>query len=92
MSIFFSEQFFSCNSMLRYAPPAGRSPSVRAGNHVVASVNRFLDYRLNETTCVEAEGNARLIAMCPTMFEYIKKQAGHDLEAQKIVSLIFLGE
>jgi hypothetical protein len=71
---------------------AGRSPSVRAGNHVVASVNRFLDYRLNETTCVEAEGNARLIAMCPTMFEYIKKQADHDLEAQKIVSLIFPGE
>jgi len=26
---------------------AGRSPSVRAGNHIVASVNRFLDQRLN---------------------------------------------
>jgi hypothetical protein len=68
---------------------AGRSPSVRAGNHIVASVNRFLDQRLNETTCAEAEVNARLIAMCPTMFEYISKQADRDLEAGKIIAQIF---
>lgn len=68
----------------------GRSPSVRAGNHVIASVNRFLNHRLNESICSEAEANARLISICPEMFEYIEKRAASDPEAEAIIRKIGL--
>lgn len=47
---------------------AGRSPSVRKGQHVIAGVGRFLNHRLNENVCLEAEANAVLIAAAPELY------------------------
>lgn len=53
----------------------GRSPSVRKGQHIIAEVTRFLNHRLNENSCREAEANARLIAQAPEMFESLRRIA-----------------
>lgn len=66
----------------------GRSPSVRAGQHMIAAVNRFLNDRLNHSLCAEAEANACLIAACPTMYEYILECAKDDPRAQTIIKNI----
>lgn len=63
---------------------AGRSPTVHKGNHVIAAVNRFLNHRLNENVCAEAEANARLIAMAPEMYHSLLRIAGGDISEEAI--------
>jgi hypothetical protein len=68
---------------------ANRGPTVRWNGHVIASVNRFLDHRLNHHICEEAEANGRLISKAPEMEAYIvrKAEAG-DQEAKDIMASI----
>jgi hypothetical protein len=59
---------------------AGRSPSVRKGQHIIAAVGRFLDERLNHALCEEAEANANayLIARAPEMYEALHRIVEED--------------
>jgi hypothetical protein len=57
---------------------AGRSPSVRKGQHIIAAVGRFLDERLNHALCEEAEANAYLIARAPEMYEALHRIVEED--------------